>query len=53
MENKPTVAIITRSLKRNRRRVAWRLARKPGTRLILVARREDRLRERPNACPAK
>ena len=33
--------------------VAWRLSREPGARLILVARREDRLRELARALPCQ
>ncbi|MCB0831713.1 MAG: SDR family NAD(P)-dependent oxidoreductase [Solirubrobacterales bacterium] len=53
MESKPTVAVITGASSGIGEGVAWRLARKPGTRLVLVARREDRLRELARRLPCE
>lgn len=53
METKPTVALITGASSGIGEAVAWRLARKPQTRLILVARRETRLRELARRLPCE
>jgi short-subunit dehydrogenase len=53
MEHKPTVAVITGASSGIGEGFAWRIARKPGTRLILVARREDRLRELAKRLPCE
>jgi len=53
MELKPTVALITGASSGIGEAFAWRLARKPDTRIILVARREERLRELAKRLPCE
>jgi len=53
VKDKPTVALITGASSGIGEGVAWRLARDPGTRLILVARREERLRELAKRLPCE
>jgi len=53
VKDKPTVAVITGASSGIGEGVAWRLARDEGTRLVLVARREERLEELAGRLPCE
>ncbi|MGK2931940.1 MAG: SDR family NAD(P)-dependent oxidoreductase [Solirubrobacterales bacterium] len=51
MENRPNIALITGASSGIGEATAWRMAQVPGTELVLVARRENRLRDLAKKLP--